>query len=33
MARKIIKDYKNPKKFLRDARALAHKNSRQSSRG
>jgi hypothetical protein len=26
MAHRIIKDYKQPKKFLRDARALAKKN-------
>jgi hypothetical protein len=32
MSHKIIKDFKNPKKFLRDARSLAAKNSRKSSR-
>jgi hypothetical protein len=29
MSKKIIKDFKNPKKFLSDARALAKKNSAQ----
>lgn len=29
MPKKIIKDFKNPKKFLSDARALAKKNSSQ----